>query len=143
VVALDGLSTIVNQDLARDLSRDIYAMLNHSRAHIRKRAILVLYKIFLRYPGTLEQNFTRLKEKLEDPDPGMPSLHRDICTLMVYSGVVSATVNVLCELARLRPRDYLPLAPLLFHLLQTSTNNWMLIKIIKLVGSGPIPYFFA
>ncbi len=67
VVALDGLSNIVNQDLARDLSRDIYAMLNHSRAHIRKRAVLVLYKIFLRYPETLEQNFSRLKEKLEDP----------------------------------------------------------------------------
>ena len=48
-------------------------------------------------------------------------------------GVVAATVNVLCELAHQSPRDYLPLAPHLFHLLTTSSNNWMLIKIIKLV----------
>jgi AP-3 complex subunit delta len=43
-------------------------------------------------------------------------------------------VNVLCELARKNPRDYLPLAPQLFHLLTTSSNNWMLIKIIKLAS---------
>ena len=51
----------------------------------------------------------------------------------VLVGVVAATVNVLCELAPQNPRDYLPLAPHLFHLLTTSSNNWMLIKIIKLV----------
>jgi AP-3 complex subunit delta len=51
----------------------------------------------------------------------------------VSPGVVAATVNVLCELAQRNPADYLPLAPQLFHLLTTSSNNWMLIKIIKLV----------
>lgn len=49
--------------------------------------------------------------------------------------VVAATVNILCELARKNPTDYLSLAPQLFHLLTTSSNNWMLIKIIKLVCS--------
>ena len=54
--------------------------------------------------------------------------------LMVYTGVVSATVNVITELSRKsNPRNYLPLAPQLFELLTTSSNNWMLIKIIKLV----------
>jgi hypothetical protein len=48
-------------------------------------------------------------------------------------GVVAATVNVLCELARQNPAEYLSLAPQLFHLLTSSSNNWMLIKIIKLV----------
>jgi AP-3 complex subunit delta len=50
-----------------------------------------------------------------------------------YQGVVSATVNALCELALRNPTDYLPLAPQLFHILTTSANNWMLIKIVKLV----------
>lgn len=54
------------------------------------------------------------------------------------SGVVAATVNVLCELVHQNPRDYLPLAPQLFHLLTTSSNNWMLIKIIKLVRHTPL-----
>ena len=49
------------------------------------------------------------------------------------SGVQCAAVNVICELARKNPRNYLALAPLFFKLMTTSSNNWMLIKIIKLV----------
>ncbi|KAH9849199.1 Ap3d1 protein [Lenzites betulinus] len=118
-VALNGLSHIVTPELARDLSPELIAMLNHSRPHIRKRAVLALYKAIIRYPEVLPQCMTRLREKLDDTD----------------DGVVAATVNVLCELAHRNPRDYLPLAPQLFHLLTTSSNNWMLIKIIKLFGT--------
>ncbi|KAH7915689.1 adaptin N terminal region-domain-containing protein [Hygrophoropsis aurantiaca] len=118
-VTLNGVSHIVTSDLARDLSPELIAMLNHSRPHIRKRAVLALYRVFEKYPDALRQGIGRLQEKLEDTDPG----------------VVSATVNVLCELARRNPQDYLPLAPHLFHLLTTSSNNWMLIKIVKLFGS--------
>jgi len=46
-------------------------------------------------------------------------------------------VNVICELARKNPKNYLPLAPIFFKLMTTSTNNWMLIKIIKLVSADP------
>ena len=53
--------------------------------------------------------------------------------LNMFVAVVAATVNVLCELTRRNPKDYLSLAPQLFHLLTSSSNNWMLIKIIKLV----------
>ncbi|KAG6812847.1 hypothetical protein H0H92_015945 [Tricholoma furcatifolium] len=118
-VTLSGLSDIVTPDLARDLSPELIAMLNHSRPNIRKRAILALYKSIVKYPETAKHARARLEEKLEDSDPG----------------VVAATVNVLCELARHHPQDYLSLAPQLFHLLTTSSNNWMLIKIIKLFGS--------
>lgn len=50
------------------------------------------------------------------------------------TGVQSAAVNVICELARKNPKNYLSLAPIFFKLMTTSTNNWMLIKIIKLVS---------
>jgi AP-3 complex subunit delta-1 len=71
---LNGLAHIANPDLARDLSHDLVAMLNHSRAHIRKRAVLALFKVFVRYPEALQHSFPRLREKLEDPDPGeMPT----------------------------------------------------------------------
>lgn len=79
----------------------------------------MLYKVFLKYPEALRPSFNRLKEKLEDPDPG----------------VVSAAVNVVCELARKNPQNYMPLAPTLFKILTTSVNNWMLIKIIKLFSA--------
>ena len=75
--------------------------------------------MFLRYPDALRPAFPRLKEKLEDPDPG----------------VQSAAVNVICELARKNPKNYLSLAPTFFKLMTSSTNNWMLIKIIKLFGA--------
>lgn len=53
--------------------------------------------------------------------------------MFVITGVQSAAVNVVCELARKNPKNYLSLAPVFFKLMTTSTNNWMLIKIIKLV----------
>jgi AP-3 complex subunit delta-1 len=88
-----------------------------TKPYIRKRAILLLYKVFLNNPEALKPAFPRLKEKLEDSDPG----------------VQAAAVNVICELARRNPKNYLALAPIFFRLMTTSTNNWVLIKIIKLV----------
>ncbi|ORY48698.1 Adaptor protein complex AP-3 delta subunit [Rhizoclosmatium globosum] len=118
-LALNGLCTIVTPDLGRDLSPDLIAMMNHSRPYIRKRVILCLYKVFLKYPEALRVAVPRLKDRLEDVDPS----------------VVSASVNVVCELARKNPKSYLPLAPQLFTILTTSTNNWLLIKIVKLFGA--------
>ena len=51
------------------------------------------------------------------------------------SSVTAAVVNIVCELGWRRPRDFLALAPRLFDLLVDSGNNWMAIKIIKLVCS--------
>lgn len=34
------------------------------------KAVLMMYKVFLRYPEALRPAFPKLKEKLEDPDPG-------------------------------------------------------------------------
>lgn len=50
------------------------------------------------------------------------------------STVTAATINVVCELGWRRPLDFLPLAPRLFELLVDGGNNWMAIKIIKLVS---------
>lgn len=112
-----GLACFVNADIAHDLANDVLMQLNSTKPYLRKKAVLTLYKIFLKYPDALKIAFPRLKEKLEDPDPG----------------VQSAAVNVICELARKNPKNYLCLAPIFFKLMQNSTNNWMLIKIIKLV----------
>lgn len=48
--------------------------------------------------------------------------------------VTAAIVNVVCELGWRRPHDFLPLAPRLFELLVDGGNNWMAIKLIKLVS---------
>ncbi|KAJ9584595.1 hypothetical protein L9F63_021065, partial [Diploptera punctata] len=118
-LALSGLSCFISPDLARDLANDIMTLLTSTKPYLRKKAVLMMYKVFLRFPEALRPAFPRLKEKLEDPD----------------SGVQSAAVNVVCELARKNPKNYLSLAPVFFKLMTTSTNNWMLIKIIKLFGA--------
>lgn len=118
-VALSGLSCFISADLSRDLANDIMTLMSSTKPYLRMKAVLMMYKVFLRYPEALRPAFPKLKEKLEDPDPG----------------VQSAAVNVICELARKNPKNYLSLAPIFFKLMTTSTNNWMLIKIIKLFGA--------
>lgn len=66
----------------------------YSKPYIRKKAILMMYKLFLVYPDALRAAFSRLKERLEDSDPG----------------VQAAAVNVVGELARRNPKNYLQLA---------------------------------
>lgn len=118
-VAMSGLSCFISPDLSRDLVGDIMTLMSSTKPYLRMKAVLMMYKVFLRYPEALRIAFPKLKEKLEDPDPG----------------VQSAAVNVICELARKNPKNYLSLAPIFFKLMTTSTNNWMLIKIIKLFGA--------
>ena len=69
-ITLNGFAQIVTADLARDLGPDVIKMLTHSRAQIRKRAILALHKVLTKYPELTPQAMTRLRERLEDPDPG-------------------------------------------------------------------------
>ena len=47
--------------------------------------------------------------------------------------VTAAVINVVCELGWRRPQDFLPMAPRFFDLLVDGGNNWMAIKIVKLV----------
>jgi len=89
-VALSGLACFINQDLARDLANDLmtlvstrcasifhnfnclyFSKLSSTKPYIRKKAVLLMYKVFLAFPDALRPAFPRLKEKLEDPDPGI------------------------------------------------------------------------
>ena len=75
--------------------------------------------MFLRYPQGLPRTYERLWAKLQDAE----------------LSVISCAVNVFCELSRKKPSNYLKLAPLLFNLLTTTSNNWMLIKVAKLMAA--------
>lgn len=117
--ALTCLGKLVTEELGRDLERDVSLLLNSPRPYIRKKALLVLFRLIMVHPDTLPVVSQRFKERLMDADPG----------------VVCAAVTVTCELARASPRSFLSLAPLLYQLLTNKdSNNWMLIKIVKLMG---------
>ncbi|EPX73195.1 AP-3 adaptor complex subunit Apl5 [Schizosaccharomyces octosporus yFS286] len=118
-IAINGLSHISTYGLARDLYQDVLILLNHSVPYIRKRTIMVLYRLCLQYPDAIPICVPKLRERLDDTD----------------TSVVNASVSVICELARRTPKNYLEFAPDLFHLLTNSSNNWMLIKLVKLFAS--------
>ncbi|KAI5481703.1 AP-3 complex subunit delta-1 [Pseudohyphozyma bogoriensis] len=124
---LSAVSLLLTPSLARDLAPELISMLAHSRAQVRKQTMLVMWRVVKAWPGVVELSSGREER---GQDPWVERLRERLADDDV--GVVSATVNLICELARKDPRTYLPLAPELFGLLTASTNNWMLIKIIKL-----------
>eukprot|EP00957_Ditylum_brightwellii_P014365 1081163-Ditylum_brightwellii.AAC.1 len=111
-LAINCLSNIVTEDLARELLPDLTNLTSHPQPYLRKKALLCLFKLFVKYPQGLRLTFSRVQQCLDDTHPS----------------VISCAVNVITELSDKNPRNYLHLAPAFFQLLTTSSNNWMLIK---------------
>ncbi|OXV06159.1 hypothetical protein Egran_06073 [Elaphomyces granulatus] len=116
------LPHIVTPSLAMSLLADLQPRLSHSNPSIRKKAVVCLYRVALVYPEALKLTWPKIKDCLMDNQED--------------SSVTAAIINVVCELGWRRPHDFLPLAPRFFELLMHSGNNWMAIKIIKLVSSS-------
>ena len=114
--ALSCLSTIVTWDMAGALIDDMLLLLSSSKPYLRKKVVLALFRVFEIFPQGLVGAFSKLRDLLSDPD----------------QSVLTATVNTLLEIAIRNPRNVLPLLPQLFHLLTNSSNNWMLIKLLKI-----------
>lgn len=58
-----------------------------TRPYLRKKAVLIMYKVFLQFPEALRPAFPRLKEKLEDPDTGYMLLliqGRTLCKILLF-----------------------------------------------------------
>ncbi|CCF60393.1 hypothetical protein KAFR_0K00380 [Kazachstania africana CBS 2517] len=115
-IALSGLSSIVSPSLAADIAEDLLPMLNSTNPYIRKKTVTALFKVFLQYPEALKDNFTNFVAKLEDDD----------------ISVVSATVSVICELSKKNPAPFIQLSPLLYQILVSIDNNWIIIRLLKL-----------
>lgn len=114
------LPHIITSSLAMSVLSDLLPRLTHSNPTVRKKAIITTYRLALVYPETLRPAWPKIKERLMDENED--------------SSVTAAIVNVVCELGWRRPQDFLPLAPRLFELLVDGGNNWMAIKLIKLVS---------
>ncbi|QLL30326.1 hypothetical protein HG536_0A01430 [Torulaspora globosa] len=115
-IALSGLSTIVTPALAADICDDLFSMLNSPKPYIRKKAVTALFKVFLQYPEALRDNFDKFAAKLEDDD----------------TSVLSAMVSVICELSKQNPKPFIQLSPILYEILVTISNNWIIIRLLKL-----------
>jgi hypothetical protein len=83
--------------------------------------LLALHALLSRDVTALSSASSALRTALDDAD----------------AGVVGATINVLCELSRSSASiaaEFISLSPRLLQLLQRSTNNWTLIKLLKLLA---------
>jgi len=114
-MAISCLSSICTPEISRDIVTDLTSLLGSSRAYLRKKVVLCLYRVFLKDPPALRTCFPKLKDRLGDED----------------QGVLTATVNTFLELARKNARNYLSLVPQLYHILVNTTNNWLSIKLLK------------
>jgi AP-3 complex subunit delta-1 len=118
-LAINCVANIVTAELAQDLLPELTNLTSHPQPYLRKKAILCLFRLFVKYPQGLRLTFAKIQQCLSDSDPA----------------VASCSVNVITELSDKNPRNYLHLAPAFFDLLTSSSNNWMLIKVVKLLGS--------
>lgn len=118
-LAVNCISNIVTTELAQDLLPELTNLTSHPQPYLRKKAVLCLFKVFVKYPQGLRLTFAKIQQCLSDSNPA----------------VVSCAVNVITELSDKNPKNYLHLAPAFFDLLTSSSNNWMLIKVVKLLGS--------
>ena len=118
-MALNACANIATEEVARICVSDIVDLMNHEKVYVRKKAVLAMYKMYLKFPHALRITFDKLKDKLDDKE----------------LAVTSCAVNVVCELANKNPKNYLNMAPKFFALLTSSNNNWMIIKVAKLLGA--------
>ncbi|GBG87148.1 hypothetical protein CBR_g44606 [Chara braunii] len=117
-MALNCLASIVTPDLARELLADVLGLLNSGRPYLKKKAAAALVHFVRRYPDCLRMTIRRLTERMDDSD----------------ISVKCAAVSTLCEMAVCDPAPYLPLAPDLYQMLISSSNTWLVIKLVKIFG---------
>ncbi|CAD7927303.1 unnamed protein product [Amoebophrya sp. A120] len=114
-IALSNLAVICTPDMGRELIQDLCSLLSSNKPYLRKKVVLCMFRLFLRYPLALRTAFPKLKERLTDED----------------QGVLTACVNTFLELTRKNARNYLILVPHFFTLLTQTNNNWLMIKLLK------------
>ncbi|CAN8258913.1 unnamed protein product [Cochlearia groenlandica] len=115
-LALECLSRIGTEDLAMDLTSEVFTLLGSRKSFVRKKAIGVVLRVFDKYHDAVKVCFKRLVENLESSDPQ----------------ILSAVVGVFCELTAKDPSSYLSLAPEFYKIFVDSKNNWVLIKVLKI-----------
>ncbi|GKT26165.1 AP-3 complex subunit delta [Aduncisulcus paluster] len=118
-VALSALASVANADMSQALMEDVLGLFNSSRPYIRKKAVLTAYRLLLKDTEAIRTVFPALKRRLDaETDPS----------------VLHSVVNVLTELVLKEPKNFLGLVPSLFTILNHSSSNWTLIKVVRLLG---------
>lgn len=131
---MSGLSNFASKEIAIGAEENLSLMLSHSKSFVRKKAVISCIRVIRMHPESRATFFPRLKERFTDVDPGRNMVE------CLMEGVVHAAVSLLCEECKREPKEWLVFAPLLFQLLTTkSQNNWLMIKVMKIVKYHKMP----
>ena len=115
-MALSCLASIATGDIADATLPSVLQLTTFSKAYVRKKVALTIFKLLEKSPKNFHTAFPKLKELLSDPD----------------QSVQTATVNALLELTRRNPKLTVPLIPAFFFLMKETKNNWTKIKLLKI-----------
>lgn len=95
-------------------------LIGSSKLNIRRRAILLIYKIYLIEPGIIL--------------PHLDAVLNRTLTIKQDHTVQSAIINILAEIISTSPLQYLKYINKITEIMNHSNNNWILIKIFKIYG---------
>jgi hypothetical protein len=116
--ALSCFAAVATRDVAHGILHAIIAQSTHSRPYVRKKLALALFRVVEKSPEDFGEVFGKLKAFLGDGD----------------QSVQNAATSSFLEIVKRNPTLGVPLIPSFFHLLKESKNNWLLIKVLKILG---------
>ena len=81
-LAINCLANIATKDLARDCMGDLVNLMNHTKPYIRKKAVLAMYKLYVKFPQGLRLTFDKLKGEQHLFSPLNIEYHSNLSTLL-------------------------------------------------------------
>lgn len=90
LAALTVLSKLCNQHILMAVNEAVQKLLQHTHEMIRKKAVMVLFKMYKTNPQAIDQMDVKMKKALCDKDPQ----------------VMAATLNYFSEQVKKSPTDY-------------------------------------
>jgi len=115
---LSCLGNVRNKNLGQDVLPLVINCLTHSKPLIRKKAVANLRTIFTTNPHLIQENLEKVLQRIpEEHDPS------------VLNSIISLCFTVIDLQPALHPLLIKPL----FNLFEMKKNNWVFIKLVKLV----------
>ena len=115
--ALTCLASMCTRDIADGVCESLCLLSTHSRPIIRKKVAIAMFVACEKSPSIFQSVVPKLKDLLTDADQ------------TVQSGAVASFL----EFSRRNSRLVVPLIPIFFHLLKEIKNNWIVIKLLRLM----------
>ena len=116
-VVLTAINEFMTEQIAVHVMSDVISLMSSMKSVVRQKAITTFYKIFLVYQPALKNGVQSIRQALDDAN----------------EGVVLSALDVFCELSSLNPEPFVPLIPKFHHMLCSSYNQWIQIKLIKIL----------